>query len=106
MRRAPIFLLLFLWLPLASGPSVVRAYDSYAWGHIEEGPEENFVQRALRTHGTKIMFGMAGLGVLGFLFLMGPGDVLDAWKRTWQAYGCPRGLRGFGGLGGFGGHDW
>lgn len=104
MRRALACLFLFSGLLLAAGPTPVRAYDSYAWGHIEDAPEENFVQRMLRSHGKEIMFGLAGLGVVGFLVLMGPGDVLDAWKRSGWRY--RRGMRGFGGLGGFGGDDW
>lgn len=89
---------------LAAAPAAGVAYDSYAWGRFDDAPGENFVQRTLRAHGAEIMFGLAAAGFLGFLFLLGPGDVLDAWKRTRRMYGY-RGGRGFGGLGGFGGDD-
>ncbi|HNT97922.1 MAG TPA: hypothetical protein PKK31_06640 [Elusimicrobiales bacterium] len=105
MRGLVLSLFLAGWLP-AAAPLPAGAYDSYAWGHIDDTPEENFVQRALRSHGTEIMLGMAVAGFLGFLFLMGPGEVLDAWKRTRRMYGYGRRTGGFGGLGGFGGDDW
>jgi hypothetical protein len=89
----------------ASAPAPAAAYDSYAWGHIDDAPEENLVQRLLRSHGTEIMMGMAAAGFLGFLFLMGPGEVFDAWKRNREMYRFGRRPGGFGGLGGFGGDD-
>ncbi|MDQ7772628.1 MAG: hypothetical protein RDU13_03785 [Elusimicrobiales bacterium] len=101
--RGLVLSLLLAGGPLAAAPAAAAAYDSYAWGRFDDAPEENFVQRALRSHGTEIMFGLAAAGFLGFLFLMGPGDVLDAWRRTGRMYGRRRG--GFGGLGGFGGDD-
>lgn len=104
MRGLALPFFLAGWL-LAAAPAAAPAYDSYAWGRFDDAPEENFVQRALRSHGTEIMIGMAVAGFLGFLFLMGPGEVLDAWRRTEAMYGRRRGTRGFGGLGGFGGGD-
>lgn len=106
MRRVLFRILLLSGLIISAVPLPVPAYDSYAWGYIDETPEENFVQRMLRLHGTRIMFGLAAAGVVGFLFLMGPGEVFDAWKRTRRMYGYRRGLGGFGGFGGFGGDDW
>lgn len=80
-------------------------YDTAEWGYIEEVQEESFIQRLLRGHGTRIFFGLAGLGFLGFLVLMGPGNVFDAWKRSWRVYFCRGIIPGFGIFGGFGGND-